>query len=62
MNRLHFIASTARILTKRGQFDDALKAINRADLPNLQGVWKDNMLMSIEAVNQARRPQCNQSS
>jgi hypothetical protein len=57
MNCYHFIASTTSILTKRGQFDDALKTLNRADLPNLQGVWKDNMLMSIEAVNQARRPQ-----
>ena len=47
----------ARVLTKRGQFDEAHKTLERADLPNLQGVWKDNILKSIEAVNQARKPQ-----
>ena len=47
----------SRLLTKRGQFDEALKTLERADLPNLQGVWKDNILKSIEAVNQARKPQ-----
>ena len=45
----------ARLLTNRGQFDEALKTLERADLPNLQGVWKDNILKSIEAVNQARQ-------
>ncbi|MGB8170666.1 MAG: DUF4838 domain-containing protein, partial [Chthoniobacteraceae bacterium] len=47
----------ARILTKRGQFDEAIKTLDRADLPNLQGVWKENILKSIEAVNHARKPQ-----
>jgi hypothetical protein len=47
----------ARMLTKRGQFDEALKTLDRADLPNLQGVWKENILKSIEAVNKARKPQ-----
>ena len=45
----------ARIFTKRGQFDEALKTLDRADLPNLQGVWKENLLKSIEAVNEARK-------
>ena len=45
----------ARILTQRGQFDDALKTLERADLPHLQGVWKENILKSIEAVNKARK-------
>lgn len=45
----------ARILTQRGQFDDALKALDRADLPHLQGVWRENILKSIEAVNKARK-------
>lgn len=45
----------ARILTQRGQFDDALKALERADLPHLQGVWKANILKSIEAINKARQ-------
>jgi len=37
------------------QFDEALKTPERADMPNLQGVWKVNILKSIEAVNQARK-------
>lgn len=45
----------ARILTQRGQFDDALKTLERADLPHLQGVCKENILKSIEAVNKARK-------
>jgi hypothetical protein len=45
----------ARILTRRGQFDDALKTLERADLPHLQGVWRENILKSIEAVNMARQ-------
>ena len=47
----------ARIFTKRGQFDEALKTLERADLPHLQGVWKENILKSIEAVNKARKSQ-----
>ena len=45
----------ARILSQRGQFDEALKTLERADLPHLQGVWKANILKSIEAVNKARK-------
>ena len=45
----------ARILTQRGLFDDALKTLERADLPRLQGIWKANILKSIEAVNRARQ-------
>ncbi|MEY4484105.1 MAG: hypothetical protein RL693_1557, partial [Verrucomicrobiota bacterium] len=45
----------ARILTKRGQFDEALKTLERADLRNLQGVWKENMQKSLDAVNEARK-------
>jgi len=47
----------ARILTKRGQFDEALKTLERADLPHLQGVWKEHILKYIEAVKEARKPQ-----
>ena len=47
----------ARILTRRGQFDEAIKTLERADLPNLAGVWKDNIIRSIEAVNKARKSQ-----
>jgi len=47
----------ARVLTKRGQFDEAMKTLERAGLPTLQGVWKENILKSIEAVKDARKPQ-----
>ena len=39
------------------QFDEAIKTLERADLPNLQGVWKENILKSIEAVTKARKLQ-----
>ena len=45
----------ARIQTRRGQFDDALKTLNRAEPDKLQGVWKTNILKSIEDVNKSRR-------
>ena len=54
-NKFYAVQGIARLLTKRGQFDEALKTLDRADLPNLQGVWKDNILKSIEAVNKARK-------
>ena len=44
----------ARILTKRGQFDEALATLDRADVANLKGVWRDNILKSIEEVRKAR--------
>ena len=47
----------ARVLTKRGQFDEALKTLDRADLTNLQGAWKENIIESIAAVNKARKSQ-----
>ncbi|MFO0817000.1 MAG: DUF4838 domain-containing protein [Pirellulales bacterium] len=45
----------ARIQTRRGQFDDALKTLSRAQPDKLQGVWRTNILNSIEAVNKARQ-------
>ena len=45
----------ARILTRRGQFEEAIKTLERADLRNLQGVWKDYMQKSLDAVNEARK-------
>lgn len=44
----------ARILTKRGQFDEALRVLNRADPAKLQGVWRDNIQKSIAEVEKAR--------
>jgi len=45
----------AHIQTRKGQFDEALKTLNRAQADKLQGVWRINILNSIEAVNKARR-------
>jgi len=45
----------ARIQTRKGRFDEALKTLNRAQPDKLQGVWKTNILNSIEAVNKARK-------
>lgn len=45
----------ARIQTRKGQFDEALKTLNRAEPQKLQGVWKTNFEKSIEAVKQAQR-------
>jgi tetratricopeptide (TPR) repeat protein len=45
----------ARIQTRRGQFDEALKTLERADPQNLKGVWKENIQKSIDAVKEARK-------
>ena len=45
----------ARIQTRRGQFDEALKTLNRADPEKLQGVWKTHFAKSIDEVQKARK-------
>jgi len=45
----------ARIQTRRGQFDDALKTLNRAEPDKLQGIWKTRFAKSIEDVKQAQK-------
>lgn len=44
----------ARVLTRKGRFDEALRILERADLANLKGLWRDNILKSMDAVKQAR--------
>lgn len=44
----------ARILTRKGQFDQALAILNRANPDKLQGTWRARILQSIEQVQQAR--------
>ncbi|MBE2286018.1 MAG: DUF4838 domain-containing protein [Prosthecobacter sp.] len=44
----------ARIQTRRGQFEEALKTLDRAQPDKLQGVWKTNFDKSIEAVKKAQ--------
>ena len=45
----------ARILTKKGRFDEAMTTLNRANLEKLQGTWRTNVLKAIEEVNAARK-------
>ena len=40
----------ARIQTRRGQYDEALRTLNRANPDKLQGTWRENILKSIEAA------------
>lgn len=44
----------ARILTRKGRFDEALAVLNRANPDNLQGTWRDRILKSIEEVRRAK--------
>jgi len=53
-NQLYALQGVARIQTKRGQFEEALKTLDRANPDKLQGSWKKNILKSIEEVNEAR--------
>ena len=53
-DQFHALQGIARIQTKRGQFDEALKTLDRANPDKLQGSWKKNILKSIEEVNEAR--------
>lgn len=45
----------ARILTRRGQFDEALAVLNGVDAGKLPGVWKASIAKSIEEVRKARK-------
>jgi len=53
-NEFYALQGVARIQTRRGEFDEALKTLNRAQPEKLQGAWKTNILKSIETVNEAR--------
>ena len=53
-DQFYALQGIARIQTKRGQFDEALKTLDRANPDKLQGSWKENILKSIEEVNAAR--------
>lgn len=44
----------ARIQTRRGQFDEALATLNRAEPERLQGVWRTYIQQSIDSVQKAR--------
>jgi tetratricopeptide (TPR) repeat protein len=43
----------ARIFTRQGKFDEAIAALNRAEVSKLKGVWRGNILLSIGDVHLA---------
>ncbi len=43
----------ARILTRQGKFEEALAALDRAEVSKLKGVWRGNILLSIGDVYMA---------
>jgi len=45
----------ARVLTRKGRFDEALAVLDKADIANLKGVWRDNILKSVAEVQKARK-------
>jgi len=45
----------ARILTRKGRFDEALAILSRANLDKLQGVWRERIVKSVEEVHQAKK-------
>lgn len=53
-NEYTALQGIARIQTRRGQFDAAIETLNRAQPDRLQGVWRSNILQSIDAVKEAR--------
>jgi tetratricopeptide (TPR) repeat protein len=40
------VQGTARVLTRRGDFDKALKVFNLIDMQNLHGYWRGSMLLA----------------
>ena len=54
-DQFNALQGIARILTARGEFDEALSTLNRAKPEKLQGTWQTNILKSIDGVNEARK-------
>lgn len=44
----------ARILTRQGSYDEAISTLNRAEPEKAPGVWRENLLKSIDEVQKAR--------
>jgi len=40
------IQGAARILTRKGNFDEALEVLNRVDVESLRGTWRQSMLLA----------------
>ena len=41
------VEAAARILTRRGKFDDALATLRKVDVDKLQGYWRGTMLLAL---------------
>ena len=41
------VQGAARILTRRGEFDEALKVLNLVDAERLSGGWRGSMLLAL---------------
>ena len=46
-NEFRSLQGAARILTRRGKFDEALATLNRANIDKLKGFWRHAMLLSL---------------
>jgi len=48
------LQSIAKIQTQRGEYDQALSTLNRANLDQLRGTWREKILESTKAVKEAK--------
>ncbi|MBT5019198.1 MAG: DUF4838 domain-containing protein [Planctomicrobium sp.] len=58
-NEFGALQGIARIQTRRGQYDEAIRTLNRANPEKLKGTWRENILKSIAEVNEAKRKDAN---
>ncbi len=54
-DQFYALQGIARILTKRGQYEEALNTLNRARPEELRGTWQKNILKSIDEVKAAKQ-------
>jgi len=52
-DEFYALQGIARILTKRGRFDDALAELGRAEIDKMQGYWRGALLISVGDVQAA---------
>lgn len=58
-NEFGALQGIARIQTRRGQYDEAMETLNRANPEQLKGTWRENILKSIAEVNEAKQKDSN---
>ncbi len=54
-DEFYALQGIARIQTERGEFEAALKTLNRANPEKLKGTWKKSFAEAIEEVEKAKR-------